>query len=108
MQNGSLQEIVTEVADSLGYCLQSEQKQAILSFFDGKDIFVSLPTGHKVMTTYRATKALRKSLTATMHTLCNNYIPLPQLMLHKYTRPFRGGGAGSRDYVFYRYREVTR
>ena len=95
MAASGLQKIVTEVVDSLGYCLKAEQKQAILSFVDGKDVFVSLPTGYEVPTTYHTTKTLRKSLTATMHTVHNNYIPLPQLLLHKCTRPFRRGGADS-------------
>ena len=39
--------IVTEVADSLGYCLKADQKQGILLFGDGKDIFVSLSTAYR-------------------------------------------------------------
>ena len=97
MAASGLQEIVTEVADSLGYCLKAEQKQAILLFIEGKGVFISLPTGHEVTTVYRTTKTLHKSSTATRHTLRNNYIPLPQLMLCKCTRPFCGGGSGSRD-----------
>ena len=60
MAASGLQKIVTEVADSLGYCLKAEQKQAIPSPVEGKDVFVSLPTGHEVTIAYRTTKILRK------------------------------------------------
>ena len=56
MAASDLQEIVAEVMDSLGYCLKAELKQAILLFVEGKDVFVSLPTGHKVTTVYCTTK----------------------------------------------------
>ena len=55
MAAGGLQQIVTEVVDSLGNCLKAEQKQAILSFVEGKGVFVSLPTSHEVTATYRTT-----------------------------------------------------
>ena len=87
----------TEVADSLGYCLKAEPKQAILLFVDGIGVFISLSTGHEVMTSYRTTKALCKSSIITMHTLHNNCITLPQLVVCNGTRPFSGGGAGLRD-----------
>ena len=97
MAASGLQGIVTEVVDSLGYRLKAEQKQAILLFVEGKGVFISLPTGHEVTTVYHTMKALHKSSTATRHTLRNSYIPLPQLMLCKCTRPFCGGGARLRD-----------
>ena len=70
----------TEVADSLGYCLKAEQKQAILPFVDGVGVFIFLSTGHEVMTSNRTTKALCKSSIPTLHTLHNNCITLPQLV----------------------------
>ena len=42
MAASSLQGIVTKVAGSLGYHLKADQKQAILSFVEGKDVFVRL------------------------------------------------------------------
>ena len=90
MAASGLEAIVTKVADSLGYRLKAEQKEAILSFIEGKDVFVSLL--HSDHDRARTEKTLRKSSTATMHTLRNNYIPLPQLTLRKCTRPFRGVG----------------
>ena len=78
MAASSLQEIVTEVANSLRYCLKTEQKKAILLFVDGKDVFVFLPTGHEVTTAYHTTKTLCKIRVQShdshrsMHTLHNN------------------------------------
>ena len=40
-----LDDIIVKVAGSLGYTLKPEQKQALLKFVGGQDVFVSLPTG---------------------------------------------------------------
>ena len=37
--------IIVKAAGSLGYTLKPEQKQALLKFVGGQDVFVSLPTG---------------------------------------------------------------
>ncbi len=39
--------IIVKAAGSLGYTLKPEQKQALLKFVGGQDVFVSLPTGFK-------------------------------------------------------------
>ena len=72
--------LATEVADSLEYYLTAEEKQTILSFVDGKDVFI--PSAY-CLRPHRTTKTLRKSSTATIHTLRNN--------LRNCTRPFVGG-----------------
>ena len=36
--------IIVKAAGSLGYTLKPEQKQALLKFVGGQDVFVSLPT----------------------------------------------------------------
>ena len=61
--------LATEVADSLEYYLTAEKKQTILSFVDGKDVFT--PSAY-CLRPHRTTKTLRKSSTATSHTLRNN------------------------------------
>lgn len=40
-----LDAIIVKAAGSLGYTLKPEQKQALLKFVGGQDVFVSLPTG---------------------------------------------------------------
>ena len=81
--------LLQKIVDSLGYCLKAEQKQAIPLFVEVEDVLVSLSTGHEVTTAYRTKETSRKSSTASLHTLRNNYIPLPQ--------PLLWGGAGLRD-----------
>ena len=56
----------------------------------------SLPTGHEVTT---ASHYENIAQDFDHNYACNNYIPLPQQILHKCTRPFCGGGAGQRDYT---------
>ena len=41
----SLAEIVLESGKSLGFNMKDEQVEAVTSFLEGKDTFVSLPTG---------------------------------------------------------------
>ena len=67
MGASGLQEIVTEVKDSLGYCLKAEQKQPYFRLLPRKICLHLRP---------RITlQTLHKSLTATSHTLHNNYTP---------------------------------
>ena len=43
----SLEDIARSAASSLGYTsIKPEQEQAISSFMEGNDVFVSLPTGY--------------------------------------------------------------
>ena len=40
-------EVITEVAEQIGFSdVKAKQREAILAFLSGKDIFVSLPTGY--------------------------------------------------------------
>ena len=45
--HADLQTCLNEAAEALGiYELKPEQKEAISAFADGRDVFVSLPTGY--------------------------------------------------------------
>ena len=48
-----LQTCLKEVAEALGMCeLKSGQKEVISAFADGRDVFVSLPTGYGKLVCY--------------------------------------------------------
>jgi bloom syndrome protein len=38
--------IIEELGEDLGFNLKEKQLEAVLSFLNGKDVFVSLPTGY--------------------------------------------------------------
>ena len=83
MAASGLQEIVTEVADLLGYCLKAKQKKPYFPLLMGKTysslsvywlwkipVYRNTKTLHKNTST--ALHTLRKSTPTAMHTLCNN------------------------------------
>ena len=61
--DSDLKAIVSAAARALGYdSLKPEQETALLAFLDGKDVFVSLPTGYGKSLCYAALPAAFDSL----------------------------------------------